>query len=135
MRRRVRAALLYRILYQMTFSATSRRARARKSSTDCTPTSPSLRERTDTVPLSASLSPITSIYGNLLHLRFLDLIPDLFAAQIHLRPEAGGLSRSATAFTASACRSEIGSTRTCSGASQSGNAPAYFSISRARVRS
>lgn len=45
------------------FSAISSSARARKSSIAIAPMSPSPRRRTDTVPLSASLSPTTSIYG------------------------------------------------------------------------
>ena len=44
-------------------------------------------------------------------------------------------SRSARPRAASVCASEIGMTRTCSGASQTGNAPAKCSIRIARKRS
>ena len=45
------------------------------------------------------------------------------------------LNCSSTFFASSIKRSLIGNTRTCSGISHVGNAPAYFSKSKAKVRS
>src|SRR5512135_3460701 len=73
---------------------------------------------------AASLSPIITEYGIFRIVLFLILLPifSLSASRSTLTPRP--LSAAAISFAYSACRSEIVSTDTCTGASQSGNAPA-----------
>ena len=104
-------------------------------STSITPRSPSFRDRTATCPFCISLSPITSIYGIFASCASRILLP-IFS----LRSSTSSLtpyfeSFSAIWFAYSNCLSTIGSTFTWTGASHVGNAPAYFSISMAIVRS
>ncbi len=100
---------------------------------DIEPRSPSRLERTETVFVSASLSPCNN------HVRyFFQAVPVLFcipffSSVVNSTSYTGSFKLFQKISLNGRCLSAIGIKRTCSGASHSGNAPAYFSISRARV--
>ena len=62
--------------------------------------------------------------GHLLQLRFANLEIHLLAAIVHVHAQSGILELASTFWAYSTCRSVIGSTTACTGASHTGNAPA-----------
>ena len=99
--------------------------RATKSSSFSAPWSPCLRLRTATRPFCCFAVAHHQHVGNLLHLRVADFEVHLFAAVVHPRANAGRFQAACEYLCAySACRSVMGSTMACTGASHTGNAPA-----------
>src|ERR1035441_5560226 len=111
--------------YSLTaFESISARISARKSAIDFTPWSACLRLRTATMPFSCSRSPTTSMYGI-----FCSWASRIFRFTFSLRSSTVARIPAASSCFWTSCayaawRSVMGRTMACTGASQTGNAPA-----------